>query len=207
MEYKDIDDGELFMQICENDENAKEVLFNKYKYIIDLTIKKYSYSAKLLGIDYKDMYGEALIGFTDAINNFNSEKDANLNTFITRCINSRLKKFIIHNKTLRNRINTDTFSLDHVYDEFGITLSDVISDNHKHDPLHNMVEEESKSELIELIKKELSSFECQVFDLLINNFNYVEIASILEKTPKQIDNTMQRIKVKVKKILKNKTLS
>ena len=39
MDYKDIDDGELFMLVCEDDENAKEVLFNKYKFIIDLTIK------------------------------------------------------------------------------------------------------------------------------------------------------------------------
>ena len=204
MNYKDIDDGELFMLVCEDDENAKELLFNKYKYIIDLTIKKYSYSAKLLGIDYKDMYGEALIGFTDAINNYNEAKNANLNTFITRCVNSRLKKYIIHNKTLRNRINSETFSLDHIYDEFGISLSDMVSDNNQNDPLHNMLEEESTKELIELIKKELSDFENQVFDLLISDFNYTEIASILEKNPKQIDNTMQRIKGKVKRVLSNK---
>ena len=37
MNYKDIDDGELYMLVCEDDENAKEILFNKYKYIIDLT--------------------------------------------------------------------------------------------------------------------------------------------------------------------------
>ncbi len=204
MNYKDIDDGELFMLVCEDDESAKELLFNKYKYIIDLTIKKYSYSAKLLGIDYKDMYGEALIGFTDAINNYNEAKNANLNTFITRCVNSRLKKYIIHNKTLRNRINSETFSLDHIYDEFGISLSDMVSDNNQNDPLHNMLEEESTKELIELIKKELSDFESQVFDLLISDFNYTEIASILEKTPKQIDNTMQRIKGKVKRVLSSK---
>ena len=204
MDYKDIDDGELYMLVCEDDENAKEVLFNKYKYIIDLTIKKYSYSAKLLGIDYKDMYGEALIGFTDAINNFNSTKDANLNTFISRCINSRLKKYIIHNKTLKNKINSETFSLDHVYDEFGVSLSDVVSDNNQNDPLNNLLEQENEDELINLIKKELSGFEIQVFDLLISNFNYIEIANILEKTPKQIDNTIQRIKTKVKKILENK---
>ncbi len=207
MDYKDIDDGELFMLVCEDDENAKEILFNKYKYIIDITIKKYSYSAKILGIDYKDMYGEALVGFTDAINNYNSEKEANLKTFISRCISSRLKKYIIHNKNLKNRINNETFSLDHVYDEFGISLSDVVSDNHKNDPLHNMLEEENATELLQLIKKDLSDFECQVFELLINSFNYIEIASILEKTPKQIDNTMQRIKGKVKKVLNNKALS
>ncbi len=204
MDYKDIDDGELFMLVCEDDENAKEILFNKYKYIIDLIIKKYSYSAKILGIDYKDMYGEALVGFTDAINTFNSDKDANLKTFISRCVNSRLKKYIIHNNNLKNKINSETFSLDHVYDEFGISLGDTISDNHKNDPLHNMLEEENQTELISKIKNELSGFECQVFDLLISDFNYIEISSILEKTPKQIDNTIQRLKSKVKKVLDNK---
>ena len=36
---------------------------------------------------------------------------------------------------------------------------------------------------------------------MLNEVSYQEIAKILEKTPKQIDNTIQRIKLKMRKIL------
>lgn len=201
MDYKDYNDEELYMLICENEESAKEILFKKYKHVIDITIKKYAYSAKKYGLDYKELYSEALIGFTDAINNYDSTKNAGLNTFITLCVNSRLQKLFQHIKTDKSKVNNDTYSLDHVYDEFGVALSDVLSDNHKNDPLTNMLEDEKKQELEERIKKGLSGFECQVFELMINDFSYNEIAKILEKTPKQIDNTIQRLKTKVKKII------
>ena len=206
MDYNDYNDEELFMLICEDEETAKEILFNKYKHVMDIIIKKYSYSAKLYGLDYKDLYSEALIGFTDAINNYNVNKNARINTFITLCINSRLQKLLEHVKTDKSRANHDTYSLDHIYDEFGISLSEVISDNNRHDPLTNMLEAEKEQEFINRIKEGLSDLESQVLELLINNFGYVEIAKILDKSPKQIDNTIQRLKGKIKKKLEEKML-
>ena len=38
---------------------------------------------------------------------------------------------------------------------------------------------------------------------MISYFNYKEIATMLDKEPKQVDNAIQRIKIKVKNIIKN----
>ncbi|MBQ4583297.1 MAG: sigma-70 family RNA polymerase sigma factor [Bacilli bacterium] len=204
MEYKDFDDGELFMLVCEEDETAKEILYNKYKHVIDIIMKKYIYNARMVGIEYKDLYSEALIGFTDALTTYNADKESSLKTFISMCINSRLQKAIIHAKAKKNKFNNETYSLEHVYGELGVPLEDIISDNSKNDPLTSMMDEEGYLELIETIKSSLSDFEVQVFELMISGFNYVEIANLLDKTPKQIDNTIQRLKSKVKKILDDK---
>lgn len=204
MEYKDFDDGELFMLVCEEDENAKEILFNKYKHVIDIIMKKYIYNARMAGIEYKDLYSEALIGFTDALTNYNANKESSLKTFISMCVNSRLQKAIIRARAHKNKINNETYSLEHVYGELGVPLEDIISDNNKNDPLTSMMDEEDYQELIETIKSTLSDFEVQVFELMISNFNYVEIANLLDKTPKQIDNTIQRLKAKIKKVLEDK---
>lgn len=204
MEYKDYDDGELFMLVCEEDETAKEILYNKYKYVIDIIIKKYAYKAKMFGIEYKDLYSEALIGFTDALTNYDMTKDTSLKTYISMCVNSRLQKALRHAKTQKNKINNETYSLEHVYEELGVPLEDVLSDNHKNDPLMSMMDEEEYLEMIMTIKSTLSNFEIQVFELMVSNFNYVEIANLLDKTPKQIDNTIQRLKAKVKKVLEEK---
>ena len=62
---------------------------------------------------------------------------------------------------------------------------------------------EQEEELIEKIKQSLTDFENQVFDLKYNGFEYKEIASILDKNIKAIDNALQRIKTKIKKIIQN----
>ena len=54
---------------------------------------------------------------------------------------------------------------------------------------------------IEQIAEQLTPLEQQVFDLKINGFKYKEIADILDKEPKAIDNALNRIKNKIKNII------
>ena len=69
-------------------------------------------------------------------------------------------------------------------------------------PERIVINEESNNEKINLIKEKLTDLENQVFDLLLSSFTYKEIANMLDKEPKQIDNAIQRIKVKVKEVIK-----
>ena len=62
--------------------------------------------------------------------------------------------------------------------------------------------QEDYDELMMDIKNDLSEMEYTVFTFMVNGFDYIEIAQILEKSPKQIDNTINRIKNKLKLILK-----
>ena len=50
------------------------------------------------------------------------------------------------------------------------------------------------------VKNILSSSELEVYNLMIQGLDYVEIAKVLDKTPKQIDNSIQRIRIKLKKL-------
>lgn len=202
MNYNDLSDSELFMLVNEENEEAKDILFEKYNYIIDILLKKYSYVATRMGIDYKELYSEALVGFSDALASFQEDKDATLSTFISLCINRRLQKIIIKAGTTKNKVLQEAYSLDLVYEKFGLPLVEMISDNNQNDPLNNMTKKEEYDELINDIKEELSESEYEVFNLMVNNLDYNAIALILDKTPKQIDNAMQRIKHKIKEILK-----
>lgn len=202
MDYKDYPDSELYMMICEENEDAKEILYEKYKYVLNILIKKYSYVASQVGIDSKELYSEALLGFADAINDYKEDKNANFSTFLSLCVSRKLKKAITHAMTKKNKLINESYSLDKIYDKSGLPLIELISDDVKTDPLISISEEEHYQELVNKIKQELSRFECQVFELMLNEFNYNEISELLEKTPKQIDNTIQRIKSKAKLILK-----
>ncbi len=203
MDIKDMTDDEAIMLVQEKDEYAKDLLFKKYSYIIDIVLKKYDKAIKMCNIDRKEIYSEALYGFSDSLISYDSNKEASLPTFITLCVDRRINKYVKSAMGPKNQFALNTYSLDYVYDEYGFSLVDILSDNNKNNPLDNMESDESMRELYNNIKGILSDQEKNVFEYMLQGFNYVDIAHILDKEPKQIDNTMQRIKNKVKKLLES----
>ena len=204
MDYKSFEDGELLQMINESSEEAKDILFQKYKYIIDIEVKKYINMANMLGYDYNDLYQDALLGFADALNSYRDDKDAAVPSFITLCVDRKLQVSIIKAGRIKNKLINDSLSLEHVYSQFTVPLKDILSDNSENDPLENIVKEEKLQELTDKIKEVLSDGEYEVYCLMISGLKYGEIAILLDKTPKQVDNTMQRIKNKIRKILEER---
>ena len=188
-------DEELIELVHENSEEAKSALFNKYKLKIDYFIKKYSVIAKTLGIDLKDLNQEALVGFTDAILNYNPNKDASVATFICLCVERKIKKACLKAGTIKNQAMKDSLSLEYTYDDINLPLKELIEDVNS-DPLIKISQEEEYEELLLNIRNELTDTEREVFELLIGGLSYKDIAVILDKEPKQVDNARERIKSK-----------
>lgn len=203
--YDDINstnDHELIMLYLEDDEAAKDILYYKYKFIIDVLIKKYKKILSNSNVDMQELYSEASVAFSDALKNYNPRKDASVPTFITLCVERRLNNLLKKYRTDKYKCLHDTYSLDFFYDD-NKSLMDVIS-NSLYDPLEIMYEKEDYNELIKNIKNSLTDFEYEVYLLILGDMNYQEIAKILGKNNKQIDNCIQRIKTKIKKIVLDK---
>lgn len=193
-------DSHLLELICESSEEAKDELYERYKYIIDIYLKKYNKIRKTLKIEKSDLHQEALVGFTDAINSYRKDKDASLASFISLCVDRRLKAVIIKASRVKSQLFNEAMSIDYSYTE-NTTLKDILSDGNKNNPLEKITGDESYEELLENITKELSEKEQTVFYFLIKGIDNKEIAFLLNKDLKQINNTITRIKAKTKKIL------
>ena len=204
MDYGELNDNELISMIHESSEDAKDLLFKKYKYIIDIEIKKYSSMAKLLGYDYNDLMQDALVGFSDALNSYRDDRYTALASFITLCVDRKLQVSIKKAGRKKNKLLNDSLSLEYVYQQYASPLMDIISDNKENDPLENILKEEKFKELLDKIKNSLSNSEYEVYSLMINGLKYDEIATLLDKNLKQVDNTIQRVKSKIKKILQER---
>lgn len=204
MVYEDYKDEQLIGLMRESSEEAKDILFDKYRYIIDIEIKKYMSMASMLGYDYNDLYQDALVGFSEALNDYREDKAAALSSFITLCVDRKLQVSIIKAGRLKNKLINDSLSLDYTYEQFACPLRDIISDNSLNDPLENIIKDEKLADLNKLIEDNLSESEYEVYALMISGLKYGEIALLLNKNPKQIDNSIQRVKNKIKKILENK---
>lgn len=204
MDYSSISDSELILRLHSNDEDAKDILFEKYKYIIDTEVKKYSTIARMLGYEYNDLYQDALLGFSDGLVSYRDDKKTALPSFITLCVDRRLQVSIRKVNTVKNKVLNDSLSLEYVYDKYTSPLMDLLSDNCENDPLENILKEEDLKELLDLIKSNLSSRELEVYNFLVNGLKYDQIATILGKSPKQVDNAIQRLKSKIRKILEER---
>jgi len=205
MEYKDYNDEELVYLIRESSSEAKDLLLSKYKYIIDALIKKYSGVIRVLNIDFKDIYQEAYLGFMDAINGYNPDKDSSLKTFVGLCVQRKIQSALRNASRIKNKILNESLSLEQTFQDDKDSLLYTLGDK-KEDPLLKILDKENEQVLGDKIKTNLSSFEYEVYSLLVSGLDYNEIALILDKDPKQIDNTIQRIRNKVKKIVNNKGL-
>lgn len=201
MEYND---QEMLMLVAESNEGATNMMIEKYNYIIDIIINKYQKMAITLNVERNDLYQEGLIGLVEALRTYKDDKQAGLNTFINLCVERKIVSALIKANRIKNRIVSDSVSLEHQYDEYKQPLMYFLSDNNQNNPLESIMKDEDLHELMNQIKECLSDKEFEVYSLMINGLTYQEISVLLELTPKQVDNSMQRIKAKVRKLIDDK---
>ena len=182
---------ELIYLAQEQNEDAREYLYNQYQPIIDII----QYKIKKLNIDPKEIYNIALLALDDAINYYNADLKASFSTYATVIVRNRVNNYLREYRSNKNNYLNNTLSLEDEYIDF-ILIDFFI--NYQKDPLTNLKKRENYQELLNKIKNNLSSFEYEVYILYIDGLNYQQIAKILSKNPKQIDNALQRIKNKLK---------
>ena len=196
--YKKLNDYELLSQVADN-EFATEALFEKYKNLIYEITKKAYVHHQNTGLDMNDLIQEGMIGFSIAINTFDEQKNTTFFTYARTCITRRVISSLVSASRLKHQLLNDSLSVE-LFDTENNPDTIILSDNTSN-PEKLLIEDENLKELKKQIKNKLTDLENNVFDLLTSGFDYKEIADILNKTPKSIDNTLSRIKYKIQKNL------
>lgn len=198
MNYKNFNDYELLDQIYSCNEDANEILIYKYRPLIVSLAKKFiQYSQG--GVDLNDLIQEGMLGLNEAINTFREDKEANFGTYARLCIRRRLVSLIKSTRTQKNMILNESISIE---DQDTNVLDKFLIDN-SFDPSSMVEEYDYQEQIINKLNEKLTDFESQVFELKKDGFEYREIADILDKDPKAIDNAIQRIKTKLKSLMNN----
>lgn len=198
-------DNELLYLISEHSEEAMDILYNKYKHIIDKIVNKYmkfTYNNNK-GIDKNDLSQEAMIAFETAIKSYNDNNEASFYTFATICIDRGLKTYLKRLDQAKNKILNESISFNFQTDNDNDNdLLNYIIDE-KYNPENNMLHFENVSELDYQIKDKLTHLESRIYELRTGGMNTNEIAIILELDPKIVYNALQRIKNKIKDLVEN----
>lgn len=200
MKYRDYNDNELLSYIAENNEEAVEILYEKYRPLIVANANRMSKTCQGLGIDVNDLIQEGMIGLNGAIKHYSENKEASFYTFAKTCIERKMISLIAAAKRQKNKILNESLSLDVTLDTGEIVNLEELIGCEQDEPFYQLLNLENEQELLMKINQVLTPLEKQVFQLKIAGFDYHEISEKLNKKPKAIDNALQRIKNKIKKI-------
>lgn len=196
MEYQEYNDYELLNYVYENIEEANNIVIDKYMPLINsISMKLYKY-ANNCGLELNDLIQEGMIGLTYAINSFSDQKNVMFYTYAKKCIERKIISALISAQRQKHKILNESLSYDIITESTNNILKDDLSD-----PLAIILSSDEKKQLKDKIKKKLTQREKEVFELMITGFNYKEIADILGKDLKAIDNAIQRVRSKARDIL------
>ncbi len=193
--YNILTDEEMVKMAQEGSVTAEEFLIKKYK---DL-VKKKSSTYFIMGGDREDVVQEGMIGIFKAIREFRDDRNASFKTFAEICINRQIISAIRTANLQKHQILNESVSLSSDHDPEGEekTLEERLPAKNHDDPETLML----MKEVGEFLKQDAGNFfsplEKLVWERMLQGKTYQEIASELDKSPKSVDNAMQRIKKKI----------
>ena len=194
--YIKLSDEELVLRYHSGDNDAADYLVDKYKNLVRMRARSYF----LVGADNDDLIQEGMIGLYKAIRDYNVEKNVTFMTFASLCISRQIMTAVTAYNSQKNSPLNKSISLDSpVTDEMGenTVLSEVIASKEDGNPEEMYIAKEQASFAIANLFSNLSKMERQVLELYIEGLSYIEIAQVLDKPAKSIDNALQRIKGKL----------
>ena len=199
--YQDLADEDVVALCRTGDAVAVEYLLNKYKNFVRSRARSYF----LIGADHEDIVQEGMIGLYKAIRDFRPEKLASFRAFAELCITRQIIT-AIKTATRQKHIPLNSYvSLNKpLYDEESDrTLLDVCAEGHSTNPEELLISQEDLRGIHQKIDEVLSGLEQEVLAAYLDGKSYQEIADMLGRHVKSIDNALQRVKRKLEKYLED----
>jgi RNA polymerase sporulation-specific sigma factor len=176
------------------DEVSMEYLLKEYLSLV----RKKATGLFLMGADKDDLLQEGMIGLFKAILNYDETKEASFDTFAALCINRQMFSAIKGANRKKHKLINEYIS---IYTEDKEDIPLAIPDE-KYNPEVIVTETEALHNLENMIRNKLSSMESKVLDMLIEGHSVAYMSKKTGKNAKSVDNAIQRIKSKVRNILK-----
>jgi len=194
--FAEMADELLVREAQKGNADAEEYLIRKYKDVVRGKAHIYF----IIGADNEDTVQEGMIGVFKAIKSYDESKHASFQTFAEICINRQILTAIKaagrqKHAPLNNSLSfSDTFP-----DEEDKTIEDTLPSDNSADPEALYIFKEDMNSLED--SSVFSDMELRVWNEYLKGRTYHEIARIMGKTPKAIDNAIQRSKRKLEEYL------
>lgn len=191
--YRNLTDEALCRQAADGDCAAEEALVLRYNRLVRACARPFF----LMGGDSEDLIQEGMVGLINAIREYVPSRDTVFSTFAETCVRNRMISAIrAASRDKHNPLNqsvsfeTPLFERASNYLPFGTFSSQA-------DPEALYISREELQERMSALRSQLSGFEAKILGLYLSGLSYGEIAAEVNRSPKSVDNAVQRVRRKL----------
>ena len=199
--YDRMTDEQLLCDYKNGNQEIMDYLMVKYKSMV----RKKARAMYLLGGENEDLIQEGMIGLIKAVRDFDVTQKTSFSSFAELCVSRQMYSAIEASNRKKHLPLNSYVSLYEDSEQVGegrsLPLIDTIESSKENDPEVLYFGKAYTEAFAEQLKELLSPLENHVLYLHLMGTDYRTIAELLGKSPKSVDNALQRIKTKAQKIL------
>lgn len=181
-----LSDEELCACVRAGNRLAEEVLAARYHRLVRSCARPYF----LAGGDSEDLLQEGMFGLIKAIREYETGHGASFYTFAETCIRRRLYSVLKSAASGKHAPLNQAVPLDPSFFDANLSFANA-------DPEVLLIDREKAASLLENARKLLSEFEVKILGYYLDGLTCREIAETVGKSPKSVDNAVQRIRRKI----------
>lgn len=182
----DLTDEDLCALVAAGDRRAEETLVTRYHRLVRSCARPFF----LAGGDSDDLLQEGMLGLLKAMREFDPGREASFHTFAETCIRTRLYTAMKAANSGKHTPLNQSVPLNPSFFDASSALAQI-------DPELFLIEREKAAGLLENTRRQLSDFEVKILGYYLDGLTCREIAEIVGRPPKSVDNAIQRIRRKV----------
>ena len=202
--YEKMTDEQLIAALRKGESEIMDFIMEKYKYLV----RKKAKAMFLLGGENDDLIQEGMIGLFKAVRDYDLALETSFASFAELCISRQMYSAIEASKR-KKHIHLNSYV--YLYEEGDASeenkrppLIDTIQPDRENNPEELFLNKEYFRQAESMLKEQLSDLENRVLYLHLLGTEYQTIAKLIGKSPKAVDNALQRIKSKAQGILNHK---
>ena len=190
----------MLRKLREGESDITDYIMDKYKYLV----RKKAKAMYLLGGENDDLIQEGMIGLFKAVRDYDVNQETSFYSFADLCISRQMYTAIKLSQRQKHMPLNSYVSLyeqkEDVNEEKQQPLIELLRAEKDNNPEELFLDKEYFSMLEQELKNRLSDLESRVLHLHLMGEDYRSIAQLLGKSPKSIDNALQRIKKKMQDV-------
>ena len=191
--YESVSDEDLIGRLQKGQEELMDILLDRYKNLV----RKRANAMILIGGENEDLIQEGMIGLFKAIRDFKEERESSFYHFADLCISRQIIHAVEAAGRKKHQPLNSYVSLSSQETEESVNFMDLLLSMEMQDPEALVIRQEDAKAAGKRLGERLSRMEKQVALYYLEGLNYREIAGLMDKSPKAIDNALQRIRGKL----------
>ena len=198
--YAVLPDEELSALAKQGDRDAEETLVKRYTRLVRQLARPFY----LAGGDSDDLIQEGMIGLIYAVREFDEEKPAGFRTFAEICIRNRLYSAVrAASRDKHTPLNQSVPLEIPFFDGQSSCFGAMAGEN----PEDLIIGRERVQDALSDVRKQLSDFEAKILGYYLDGLTIREMAKAVSRSPKSVDNAVQRVRRKAARQLESGDLS